>query len=728
VLALAFSLGPIFEGPDEIEHYRYIRWLIDNRSLPDPYTQVRSQYHHPPLYYVLAVPLGLLSDDPDFGQIDGRLNPFYPYQFGIPGNDNKNLYLHRRAEAFPYSESGTARAVHLIRLLSVALGLCTVLTSRAILRIVFPECADRRLVALAIVCFTPQFLYLSGTINLDNLLFLLTTLTLWLLLRQLREGISRRLSVMLGVVIGAALLTKVNAGFLVFPVGIAYMIDRRAWPYAPLTLTVVVALAGWWYARNVALYGDPTAVRVLLETWKTETIRPGAVALDIGITRLPYAYQTAWARFGQGAVAVGLPIYTFFDLLTGGTLVGLGIKTVISQTAPAGPLSKLWRWGNKRLAMPSSIRSGIADSEGEVNRRLIVIIVIFWLVWVMALIYYSSTAWSGNQGRYLLPGIAGWGTLVALGLDAWTPRRLRAPIALSSVLILGTVAAICVVGYFLPSYSILLVPPQEQIARPLSLRFGDVAALIGMSPANPKGRPGDLIRITLYWQALRPADSYLLSYLHSADSPVVKRDSYPATGNLLATDWQPGERWAESYLIAIPPDAPSQSTFPLLAGLYDPKVGHVLPVTAGGSGQSIIGRIAINGPMQEDKPMYRFGDAIGLANPQVKRNGDQIAVCMRWLSLASVPEDYNVFVHVLADKSPQPFAQTDFQPKDGRYPTSAWASGEAIDECRTIDARGLSSSGWQVAIGLYRAADGQRMIAQEASGKELADGMIIVIP
>ena len=56
VLAVAFSLGPIFEGPDEIEHYRFVRTLVQTRTLPDPYTQVRAQYHQAPLYYFLAAP------------------------------------------------------------------------------------------------------------------------------------------------------------------------------------------------------------------------------------------------------------------------------------------------------------------------------------------------------------------------------------------------------------------------------------------------------------------------------------------------------------------------------------------------------------------------------------------------------------------------------------------------------------------------------------------------
>ena len=37
LLALSFSLGPIFEGPDEIEHYRFIRTMIQTHALPDPH-------------------------------------------------------------------------------------------------------------------------------------------------------------------------------------------------------------------------------------------------------------------------------------------------------------------------------------------------------------------------------------------------------------------------------------------------------------------------------------------------------------------------------------------------------------------------------------------------------------------------------------------------------------------------------------------------------------------
>jgi 4-amino-4-deoxy-L-arabinose transferase-like glycosyltransferase len=326
LLALAFSTGAIFEPPDEIEHYRYTRHVATEWTLPDPRAQFRGQFHHAPLYYALIAPFAALLPDSDFEQIDGRLNPYYPFEIDVPGSDNKNLYLHTRAEEFPAAflsseGSETARAVHLLRLTSIALGAITVLVSYRIIRLLF-ESPAKRIIALGVVTFHPQFVYLSGSLNNDNLLFLLSAITLLIVLYAARHGMTWRLAAALGITLGAVLLTKVSAAFLVFPVGAAILLHRRWWRYIPVTAVLVVAIAGWWYVRNWALYGDPTLVSVLLQTWQAEVIRPGEIALDVALQRIPYSYQTFWARFGQGAVPVHPAIYAFFDALI--VIAGIG--------------------------------------------------------------------------------------------------------------------------------------------------------------------------------------------------------------------------------------------------------------------------------------------------------------------------------------------------------------------------------------------------------------------
>jgi 4-amino-4-deoxy-L-arabinose transferase-like glycosyltransferase len=732
-LAVGFSLGPIFEGSDEIEHYRYIRTIIEKKSLPDPFSQPRGEYHQAPLYYLLAAPFTLGINDWDFAQIDGRLNPYHGSQIDIPSNDNRNVYVHTRAETFPYDHSPTARAVHLIRLFSVLLGLGVVLTSYAVFRILWPDRPDRRLLALGTVAFWPQFLYQSSVISNDALLYLLATICFWLLLRQLRDGPSRRSMFWLGIVLGAILLTKVSAVFIALPVGLTLLLNRRAWRLVPIMLAALLSVAGWWYGRNAIVYNDATGTRAVLATWPSEVIRPGKLSVDIGLQRIPYAYESVWARFGHGAVAVGQSIYLFFDGLVILTLTGITagvVRTIWLSVRRAGHEQAVDRKEGKegqkeKKTFFLNAFYNLGDEKTQLQQRIIV--GVFSLVWVGALLYWASVMWSGNQGRYLLPGIAAWGALVAWGLDQWTPRRLRMPTALGGIVVLAGIATICLVGYFLPAYRVLPVP--AHIDRPLSIQYGDAAQLIGMAPAQPHARPGQTIRITLYWRAIQPTALSLQTYLHSVDSHVVQRDSLPGTGNLLSTDWQPGETWAERYVVSIPADTPTQTVYSLIAGLYDPHTGQALTATDG-QGHTLtplIGRIAINGPAQPFPPAYRFGDVIGLADPTLTWQADQVEVCLRWLSLARTAIDYHVFVHVLAEDG-TPLTQADFQPKNGVYPTGAWSPGEAIDDCVTLHAPDLPPSGWQVAIGLYNLDDGLRLPVRDSAGRMQPDDSVLVSP
>jgi hypothetical protein len=315
--------------------------------------------------------------------------------------------------------------------------------------------------------------------------------------------------------------------------------------------------------------------------------------------------------------------------------------------------------------------------------------------------------------------------LVAWGLDQWTPRRVRMPAALGGIAVLGGIATICLFGYFLPTYRVSSVP--EHIDRALDIQYGEEAQLIGMAPTQIRARPGTMIQVTLYWRALRPTPTSLQTYLHSVDTAVVRRDSLPGTGNLLSTDWQPGQTWAEHYLVSIPASAPVQIVDSLIAGLYDPQSGQVIPATDGQGQdiQPIIGRIAINGPSQRFTPAYRFGNVIGLAEPQITRQGDQMEVCLRWLSLKHTTTDYHVFVHVLGEDGTQ-FAQLDFQPRDGAYPTGAWSPGETMDDCVTLAVPDLPDSGWQVNLGLYNLDGGQRLPVQDQDGHSLPNDSISI--
>ncbi len=64
VLTVLFSSGPIFEGPDEQEHYRYIQYLAETGELPDPGGQSVALGMYNPADVVRLPVLRLADDQP----------------------------------------------------------------------------------------------------------------------------------------------------------------------------------------------------------------------------------------------------------------------------------------------------------------------------------------------------------------------------------------------------------------------------------------------------------------------------------------------------------------------------------------------------------------------------------------------------------------------------------------------------------------------------------------
>ena len=53
--SLSSVISPLFEPPDELQHYQFVRYLVDQRELPVQELDGEiSQSHQPPLYYVIG--------------------------------------------------------------------------------------------------------------------------------------------------------------------------------------------------------------------------------------------------------------------------------------------------------------------------------------------------------------------------------------------------------------------------------------------------------------------------------------------------------------------------------------------------------------------------------------------------------------------------------------------------------------------------------------------------
>ncbi len=91
------------------------------------------------------------------------------------------------------------------------------------------------------------------------------------------------------------------------------------------------------------------------------------------------------------------------------------------------------------------------------------------------------------------------------------------------------------------------------------------------------------------------------------------------------------------------------------------------------------------------------------------RPTDVVQVSLLWRSLEPPDVDYTVFVH-LVDEEERVWAQHDGQPAGGSRPTSSWQPGEEFADNHGLALPSDIAPGeYQIAVGLYDAATGQRL-------------------
>lgn len=121
--------------------------------------------------------------------------------------------------------------------------------------------------------------------------------------------------------------------------------------------------------------------------------------------------------------------------------------------------------------------------------------------------------------------------------------------------------------------------PTPQTAR--VTHFGDAIELIGYDLANVKLKPGEPLKISLDWHALKPADKPYTVFVHLLDANgkvIGQQDAQPMNGDAPTDSWQTNEYISDPYTFTIAPDA-LRGAASLEIGLYDPVTGQRLPVT-----------------------------------------------------------------------------------------------------------------------------------------------------
>ncbi|HJW82842.1 MAG TPA: glycosyltransferase family 39 protein [Anaerolineae bacterium] len=718
LLGTTYSIvTPVFEASDELWHYPLVQWLSRGNPLPvqdphnvGPWKQEASQ---PPLYYTVMGRATSWIDTSDLGEV---LRPNPHVDNGVITRDgNINLVIHDPArEAFPWR--GTVLAVHLARFLSVLMGAATVWLTYRIARELFPPARGRdnsrewfALSAAAVNAFTPMFVFISGAVNNDNLTMTLCSLALLLMLKRLRApeepatpGFRAGRWIPLGVVLGLAALTKTSALGLLALAALSVAIvawKRRSWQEVfagGIAVAIpVLLIAGWWYVRNIILYGDVTGLTAFIDVL-------GKRAAPASFTQLwgeRWGFMLSyWGLFGGVNVPMDEWVYHVLNTLAwlafAGSLAYLGRMTV--------------RWFRQA---PLRSRRDFADALRDYlqGRAPLLVVGLFGIVVVAALTQWAQVTWS-SQGRLVFSAISAWSIFFVLGLTGLLPDRVGRWVGA----LIGTgmlaIAAIAPFATIAPAYARPEpVSPPGSMRAPLDVTFGGRIRLIGADVELGPVEPGQSIEIVLYWQAVAPIErdySTFAQLLDENDIVVAQRDMFPGQGLWPTSQMQPGDVIASRYVLNLSATAYAPSALIWQVGVYEFSSGARLALADGrdnvrfGSTRLERAADAVPNPIA-----YNLGDQIDLAGYDMDRRiaapGETIRLTLYWRARSSMPVDYTVFTHILQPPETL-WAQQD---KPLAPPTSTWTVGQVVSDTYELTIKPDAPAGvYEVEIGVYNAA------------------------
>lgn len=685
LLGVAYSLiVPAFETPDEPFHYAFARHIAQGHGLPvqdpqspGPWAQEGSQA---PLYYLITGAATALIDQSDFETIavpNPRANigdPLYP--------GNKNFMLHS-GRWRPLV--GANLALHVGRWLSLLMGAFTLWCLYRLAILVF---AHNRMLApgaTALAAMLPQFLFLSASFSNDNAVIAASAFTLFWLARLFTkaedEPIQRREWIVLGVALGAAALSKLQGlGLIPLSGAVAlFLARRRRAPYLVLealffTGLPALLIAGWWYARNIMLYGDWSGLSHLMEingrrqeplTWKR--FWPEFDGLR----------YSAWGVFGWFNILLPEWFYRTMDVVT---VVGLS-GALLATVAALGNVA----------ARPSLF-----------SLRLLLLLWL-WLGAMAVLLLYWTLQATGSQGRLLFPALPSIAILLVAGIEfwlRWLPALWRR-LPLIGVTGLLTGMSIYALGWLLP-HTYYAPPPVTTIderAIRLNVRYGDAAMLrlLALQLGSERVRVGESLPVMLYLQTTAPLEEDYQLFLQLLDEnglEIANLTTHPGWGRNPTTFWIPGAVYADTYFLRVTRRIETWS--PLAARLYvgfiDPATeaeGTYLPLPAyDAADQEItpfIGVVTVEPPaapefsLPPEEVGSEFGGVIQLDRVAVQRSEKTgvLTVEALWVALGQPATDYTAFVHVL-DAEGKLVAGYDRAPAGDRFPTHRWRTGDRI--------------------------------------------------
>ena len=671
--------APHFEASDNIQHIGVIYWLRERGELPVQSAEHERMYgqqaSQPPLYYLLMSTVFSVFDTSDRDEYF-RPNPLAIA--GVPARlGNRNLAHYR--QPYPPDLNGTSLALYVIRLFSLGMSTVTVAAVYQAARTIMPERVGFALIATGLTAFNPQFIFIGASVSNDSLVTMLSSLVAWQTLAMLRAGFDTRRSLLLALLAPLAILAKLSGFAALLGVGAAaiWLVyktgDRRGFFILALSMLLgILLITGWWFLRNLTLYGEVVGTATMLEFFgRRSTTLPRLFLEEFEGLRVSY-----WGLFGAFSIYAHRIFYSAMDLLSLISLAGL-------------PLFLF------KMRRNSFILSAVA-------------VLGIMLIAGAATLTWWSLQTTASTGRLLFPVISSISALLAMGLFA-----LRIP----AILICLPLFAYATAVPFLHIYPNYDHPPQVDALPAATIeteaRWGDIELIGYEIPPPRRWAPADEIPITLYWRPLKQSEEPLALFISLVDADgtaIATIDSFPGWGTLPTTWWAPGKIYRDDYIIQIPAEATGFTQVQAHIGWYPfPDGADIQPIRGDGAAPDAFtlplgafiggdGAPVLDADATEADTV--FGEAIKLL---AFRFDSGRLLELQWELQGKLSGDWRVFVHALAEPGPADTAREIALQKDSSpaVPLDYLAIGEAFITRHDFDLPAGYRKSHEIYIGWY---------------------------
>ncbi len=440
-------ITPAFNAPDEPAHFSYAQYLAETGHAPAKAPDGRAEYSTDEVLALNAVDL-----ESQISATDG-LPPWlgvnqrewertlattpHPADNGggatTAASTHQPLYYALLVPAYEAVRSQSAFSqLTAMRLVSALLGALVAVCAFGVVRELIPRQPVAAVAAGLLVAFQPMFGFISGAVNNDNGVNAAAALSLYLVIRALRRGLSWRLALALGLALAIAPIMK-ETGYEIYPAvavglfGVAWRSHRaRDVPgWIALVACFFAVRAGWSALQGVfypTVAGKSTAAGGIVATSALSLAEhmPGRFLVylwELFLPRLSFMgdlFPPGWpfkaVYVVRGWASFGWYTWQFPNWV---------YNVIIAAMAAIGALA-LWSAVRERLALRSRVFE-------------VAVIALFPVCVVVAVeaAYFTPTGGRtvvAEQGRYIFPALAALAAIAVAGTFG-LGRRWQVPLA-----------------------------------------------------------------------------------------------------------------------------------------------------------------------------------------------------------------------------------------------------------------------------------------------------------